>query len=89
MLQTTKNSSNLTLVQDVTAHLSTCFDKTNLTVQIPSAFSDLKNLNKDYEMHASPLVKHTNLAYSENLVEHSVAHIFVNTECRSQIGKLS
>ena len=79
----------MTLVQDVATYLSEHYDKTKLTVQIPSAFNDLENLGKDYEICTSPSIKQTTLNFNKYLMNHSVAHIFVNTECKSQIGKLT
>ena len=70
-------------------YLSEHYDKAKLIVQIPSAFNDLENLGKDYEICISPNVMQTTLNYNKYLMNHSVAHIFVNTECKSQMGKLS
>ena len=70
---------NTKMVSEIASIMETRFEKENLSLQIPIVFDQLKGEDADFEMVSSNSIKPLRLFYSDNIISHSRAVIFVNT----------
>ena len=69
------------MVYEITETFETMFDKNQLTLKFPDVFAQMVNNDASTELVVSNTLQPMNLIMSDNKIQKSVAHIFVNTEC--------
>ena len=66
------------MVNEIAAVMNSKLDKTNFFIKLPDVFDKLKSKDAKFEMVVSGTIQPLKLFYSENVITHSKAVIFVN-----------
>ena len=66
------------MVNDIAVIMESRFDPITLSLHIPIVFDQLKSEDAQLEMVTSNLIQPMRLFYSENIISHTCAVIFVN-----------
>ena len=70
------------MVDEIVDTFETYFDKNQLTLKFPDVFAQMINNDANIELVVSNTLQPMNLIMSDNQVRQSIAHIFINSECR-------
>ena len=70
------------MVHEIAQVMRDRFDRDNLSLYIPTVFESLKSEDANFEMVTSNLLQPLTLFFNSNIVTHSQAYIFVQTNCR-------
>ena len=72
------------MVDEIVDTFETYFDKNQLTLKFPDVFAQMINNDANIELVVSNTLQPMNLIMSDNQVRQSIAHIFINSECRGE-----
>ena len=73
------------LIYGLIQHFNTKYDKETLKFQIPKQLSTLESVVPGAEIVKSNTIIPLQIFYSNNIVQESIAYIFVNTECNGLV----
>ena len=69
------------MVNEIAQVMRDRFDRDNLSLSIPVAFESIKSADANFEMVTSNLLQPVTLFFTDRVVTHSFAYIFVHTHC--------
>ena len=71
-----------TMVQEIVYTFENHYDKNSLTLRLPTVFAQMTNKDANIELVTSNTLQPMKMIFSHNIITHSKAFIFINTECK-------